>query len=91
MSEHKPADEGFEARMARLEEITRALEEGDLTLERSMALFEEGVTLARRLEEQLGAAEMKVEQLLQRADGGEDVVPFDAGTNGDAPGEDGPW
>lgn len=91
MSEHNPADGGFEARMARLEEITRTLEEGDLTLERSMALFEEGVTLARRLEEQLGAAEMKVEQLLQHADGTEDVVPFDAEPDGDAPGEDTSW
>jgi exodeoxyribonuclease VII small subunit len=75
--ERQSGEEGFETRMQRLEEIVQQLEEGDLTLERSLALFEEGVALARRLEDQLGKAEMKVEQLLQKSDGSEQTAAFD--------------
>jgi exodeoxyribonuclease VII small subunit len=75
--EQQDREEGFETRMQRLEEIVQQLEEGDLTLERSLELFEEGVALARRLEDQLGKAEMKVEQLLQKSDGSEQTAPFE--------------
>jgi exodeoxyribonuclease VII small subunit len=78
MSDEERADGDFESRMRRLEEIVHQLEEGELNLERSLALFEEGIALARRLETQLGDAEMKVEQLLQRADGSEETAPLDA-------------
>lgn len=67
----------FEEAMARLEEIVAALEEGDLELERSLALFEEGVGLARRLETRLAAAEMRVEELLRDAHGAERTVPLE--------------
>lgn len=40
--------EGFEAATDRLAKIVEELERGDLALERSLALFEEGVRLARR-------------------------------------------
>ena len=78
-------EEGFETRMQRLEQIVQQLEEGDLTLERSLALFEEGVALARRLEDQLGKAEMKVEQLLEKGDGSQQTAPFDPGAQGNDP------
>ncbi len=66
----------FEASLARLEEIVSALEEGDLDLEKSLALFEEGIGLARRLESRLASAEMRVEELLRETAGAERTVPL---------------
>jgi exodeoxyribonuclease VII small subunit len=54
----------FEAAQARLETIVSQLEGGDLPLEQSLALFEEGVGLARRAQEQLDRAERRIEELL---------------------------
>ncbi len=61
------SDPSFEATLERLHEIVEALEKGDLPLERSLALFEEGVRLSRLGAERLETAELRVEQLL--ADG----------------------
>lgn len=68
----------FEGALARLETIVETMEGGDLPLEESLRLFEEGVGLARRLEDQLRRAELKVEALVRGADGKETTVPFDA-------------
>lgn len=57
----------FEAAMARLEEIVAQLEGGDLKLADSLALYEEGVRLARVAQRHLEGAEGKIEALL--ADG----------------------
>lgn len=54
----------FETALTRLSEIVEALEKGDLPLERSLALFEEGVRLSRLGAERLENAELRVEQLL---------------------------
>jgi exodeoxyribonuclease VII small subunit len=62
----------FEQALARLETIVDRLEGGDLVLEEALARFEEGVRLSRRLAEQLGAAEQRVDQLLR--EGGELLV-----------------
>ena len=50
----------FEAVYKRLEETVARLEEGGLTLEQSLALYEEGMKLAQRCQELLGQAELKV-------------------------------
>jgi exodeoxyribonuclease VII small subunit len=84
-NETKPEPETpLEQCLARLEEIARTLEKGDIPLEESLALFEEGVALSRRLETRLADAEMKVEVLLRGAGGADKVVPF-APPPGDAP------
>jgi exodeoxyribonuclease VII small subunit len=70
-------DQGFERSLARLEAIVAAMEQGDLPLEQSLALFEEGVALARALEAQLQAAELKVEALVRGAAGEPSAVPFE--------------
>lgn len=57
-------DETFEACTDRLAQIVADLERGDLPLERSLALFEEGVALARRARSQIERAERRVEELL---------------------------
>src|SRR4051812_4846294 len=54
----------FEDAMKRLTEIVQTLERGDLPLEESLRLFEEGVKLSRLSQERLDAAQKKVEQLL---------------------------
>ena len=55
--------EGFEPLHRRLEETVQRLEEGGLTLEESLELYEEGVKLARRCQELLQDAELRVSQL----------------------------
>src|SRR5512139_3093381 len=75
-----PAQEpSFETALARLEEIVRELEEADLPLERSLAVFEEGVRLSRLLQQRLNEAERKVEILLRDESGAKVPLPFAAG------------
>lgn len=59
----------FEQALRRLEEIVGRLESGELTLDESLALFEEGVRLSRICSARLAEAERKIERLIERADG----------------------
>ena len=69
----------FEVALKRLTEIVLTLEKGDLGLEDSLRLFEEGVTLARASQERLDAAEKRVEELLAVDDAGRArTAPFPA-------------
>jgi exodeoxyribonuclease VII small subunit len=54
----------FEAAIKRLHEIVQTLERGDLPLEESLRLFEEGVKLSRLSQERLDAAQKRVDELL---------------------------
>jgi len=54
----------FEDAVKRLSEIVQKLEKGDLPLEDSLRLFEEGVKLSRVSQQKLDSAEKRVEQLL---------------------------
>ncbi|MBW3628897.1 MAG: exodeoxyribonuclease VII small subunit [Gemmatimonadetes bacterium] len=66
----------LEAAIERLDEIARALEDGDRGLAESLALYEEGVRLLRVCERLLTAAEARVEQLRATGDGFRfDVLP----------------
>ncbi|MBA3462015.1 MAG: exodeoxyribonuclease VII small subunit [Deltaproteobacteria bacterium] len=71
-----PADLGFDQILARLREVVGRLESGELTLEQSLAVYEEGVGLARKGQQLLATAEKRVEILVSAA-GGVEVVPFD--------------
>jgi exodeoxyribonuclease VII small subunit len=55
---------GFEDALKRLTAIVERLESGDLSLEQSLALFEEGTRLSRTSQAQLDSAEKRVEELL---------------------------
>jgi exodeoxyribonuclease VII small subunit len=67
----------FEAAIARLTEIVEQLEQGDLALEDSLRLFEEGVKLSRVSQERLDRAQKKVEELLRVDDAGRpSTAPF---------------
>lgn len=63
-SKHKTQEEGFEALLAKLEQIVASLEEGQLPLEKGLAAFEEGMKLAKACEAQLKSAQKKVQVLL---------------------------
>jgi exodeoxyribonuclease VII small subunit len=54
------AEEGFEAHVRRLEELVARLERDDMPLDEAMVLYEQGVALARRCQELLEAAELKL-------------------------------
>jgi len=58
----------FESAIAELEKIVKQLEEGDLSLDTSLALFERGVELSRYCHEQLGAAQRRIEVLTERGE-----------------------
>jgi exodeoxyribonuclease VII small subunit len=55
--------------LARLEEIVRKLEADDVELDAALALFEEGVARLRAARERLADAELKVQAVLEAADG----------------------
>jgi exodeoxyribonuclease VII small subunit len=67
----------FETAMENLEEIVRKLEEGDIPLEDSLRMFEEGVKLARFCGGKLDAAERRIEILMKNEEGALDSAPFD--------------
>ena len=69
------AKKTFEAALSRLEQITQELEEGDLSLDKSLKKFDEGIQLARFCSEQLSDARAKVELLLEK-DGKLEATPF---------------
>jgi exodeoxyribonuclease VII small subunit len=58
----------FEGAIAELESIVKKLEEGDLALEQSLALYERGVQLSRFCHARLEAAERRIEILSERGD-----------------------
>jgi len=76
MAKNKEREQSFESSLTSLEQIVAHLESGDLSLERALELFEEGVGLARRCQSQLEDAERKVEMLL-RERGEIKIVPFE--------------
>ena len=67
----------FEQSMARLDEIVRHLEKGDMPLNDSLALFEEGTALIRSCEKQLDEAEQKVVKLRKGPDSQPEALPFE--------------
>ena len=58
----------FEAAIAELESIVKQLENGDLALEQSLALYERGVQLSRFCHARLEAAERRIELLSERGE-----------------------
>jgi exodeoxyribonuclease VII small subunit len=64
----------FEASIKRLGEIVQVLERGDLPLEESLQLFEEGIQLSRQSQAKLDGAQKRVEELLSVDDAGDAVT-----------------
>jgi exodeoxyribonuclease VII small subunit len=76
------AQKTFEAAMARLEQITAELEDNEISLEKSLKKFDEGIKLAEFCNAQLAEARAKVEMLLEK-DGRLQAVPFEGIDRGD--------
>ena len=69
----------FEANMQRLEQIVRAMERGDVPLEESLKLFQEGTELVRACNELLENAQLQVKKIMTAPDGSpvEEDFPHD--------------
>ncbi len=65
----------FETTLAELEQIVDQLEAGDLSLEDSLAAFEQGVKLTKTCQEKLNSAEQKVQQLVEKQ-GEAEITPL---------------
>lgn len=64
----------FEKKLTRLEEIVQKMETGELSLEDSLKLFEEGVKLTRECNKELNEAEQKVQLLVGKDSDGQAVT-----------------
>jgi exodeoxyribonuclease VII small subunit len=73
MTSPEEAPLSFEAALQKLEQIVQRLEKGELALEESLVLYEEGVRLSRLCHAKLEEAEGKIELLLK--DGRGDLIP----------------
>jgi len=71
------AENSFESSLDELEQIVRQLEAGDLPLDRSLELFEQGVRLSRECQKRLDEAERRVEILVRGNDGAYKPAPFE--------------
>ncbi len=76
MKNDEPQPKSFETSLQALEEIVHKLEQGDLALEESLGLFEQGIRLARECQERLSQAERRIEVLLRDQQGRATVAPF---------------
>lgn len=70
----------FEASLEALEEIVQQLEGGDLPLEKSLELFEDGIRLSRQCQDRLNQAERRIEVLLRDNQGRPVVTEFEGAT-----------
>ena len=59
----------FEASMTRLEQIVRAMERGDVPLEESLKLFQEGTELVRNCQKLLDDAQLQIKKIMTAPDG----------------------
>jgi exodeoxyribonuclease VII small subunit len=71
----------FEAAIVELETVVKKLEDGELSLEQSLALYERGVTLSKFCHARLEDAERRIELLNERGQ----LKPAPAGLSGDEP------
>ena len=73
----KAKNKTFEEKMQRLEEIVRAMERGDVALEESLKLFQEGTELVRACGKLLEDAKLQVSKITAGTDGEPVEEPFD--------------
>jgi exodeoxyribonuclease VII small subunit len=78
MAENKINNMDLESAMKRLDQVVNELSEQNVKLERSLALYEEGVALVRYCSSKLESVERKIEALRMTEDGEIVKVPFDA-------------
>ncbi len=74
----KEQPKSFEASLEALERIVNELEQGDLPLEKSLELFEQGIGLSRQCQDRLNQAERRIEVLLRDNQGRTVVSAFES-------------
>ena len=72
----KAEKSGFEASLAELEALVARMESGELPLDEALRSFERGVALTRECQSALQAAQLRVQQLVERPEG-QAVEPFE--------------
>ena len=77
MKNNEEQPRSFESSLEALEQIVHELESGDLPLEKSLELFEDGIRLSRQCQERLNQAERRIEVLLRDNQGRPVVSPFE--------------
>ncbi len=77
MKNNEQQAKSFEASLEALEQIVHELERGDLPLEKSLELFEQGIRLSRQCQERLSQAERRIEVLLRDNQGRPVVSAFE--------------
>jgi exodeoxyribonuclease VII small subunit len=78
----------FEKAMNRLEEIVEELEKGELDIDKSLEIFEEGIKMSRVCSKKLNEAEQKIEKLTKNQKGELVAELFPAGADDDEDDED---
>ncbi|MBV9045296.1 MAG: exodeoxyribonuclease VII small subunit [Alphaproteobacteria bacterium] len=79
-AEQKPVDQlSFEVALAELEQIVSRLEQGEVDLDDSIALYERGQALKNHCEKKLKAAESRLEKIVQGAGGVTGTEPVNLG------------
>lgn len=76
MSKNPKQETDFEKTLAELEKLVESLEQGDLSLDESLAGFKRGIELTRQCQSVLDNAEQTVQQLLDNQDE-DSLEPFD--------------
>lgn len=71
------AEVSFDRALERLEEIVEMLETGQMDLEQSLALFEEGVKLSVFCQKELRKTDGKVQRLIKKLDGSLEVTDLE--------------
>ena len=79
---------GFEEQLAALEGVIERLERGDLTLEQSVDLFEQGLRLSNACKQQLDSAEGRIQVLVDGGNGKAKLAELEIGDDGIGDAED---
>ena len=80
----------FESALAELESLVKHLEGGNLTLEKSLSLFERGIQLSRYCHTRLEDAERRIEVLSERGEVGPAPASLEVGDASAGPPDEGP-
>ncbi len=73
----KGQKQSFEQSLSRLEKIVSQLEQGEVSLEESLSLYEEGIALAKECTETLSKAEIRIRQLTKDINGNLQLTDFE--------------
>ena len=75
----------YEQQLQQLETLIKQLENGDLSLDQTLAAYEQGIALIRACQQQLEHAEQRIRLLTQDDSGAETLIPFADPADDDQP------